>query len=317
MYYKSAPMPRAFIWRRIQSLAGLGIVIFLIFHLITNSQAALLIGHDGEGFIEHVNKIHKLPYLIIIEIFLIGVPIVVHTIWGIQYLFEARFNSFTTNGSAPALPEYPRNQAFTFQRITAWILLVGIVAHVINMRVINYPSEVKVGDQHYYLVHAQQDPGLATLAHRISLELYTPDQVQEFLKSLPHSEYLPTDSESVDERVASQTANQQIDFARALDQQSIGYGHVVAVAKDFGTAELIVVREAFKSPLKIFLYTIFVIAACFHAFNGLWTFLITWGVILTAAAQTLAIRITTFLMLLFTALGLSAVWLTYWVNLKS
>ena len=61
-------IPKAFLWRRLHSIAGLWLVIFIISHLFTNSQAALLIGDDGQGFINAVNAIHNLPYLPLIEI---------------------------------------------------------------------------------------------------------------------------------------------------------------------------------------------------------------------------------------------------------
>ena len=62
------------------------------------------------------------------------------------------------------------------------------------------------------------------------------------------------------------------------------------MAKDFGTASVLAVRDTFKDPLYVGLYTIFVLAACFHGFNGLWTFCITWGVVLKVAAQQRILR---------------------------
>src|SRR4051812_29543012 len=119
-HYDVAPsIPKAFIWRRVHSLAGLWFVLFLIEHLLTNSQAALFIGDNGSGFVEAVNFIKSLPYLPVIEIFLLGVPFLVHAIWGVKYLLTSKFNSFPADGSTPSLPQYPRNQAFTWQRITS------------------------------------------------------------------------------------------------------------------------------------------------------------------------------------------------------
>ena len=73
--YQAHRLPRAFIWRRLHSLAGLWLVIYIIDHLLINSQAALLLGNDGRGFIHSVNAIHNLPYLSVIEILVLGVPI--------------------------------------------------------------------------------------------------------------------------------------------------------------------------------------------------------------------------------------------------
>lgn len=64
----AAAIPKAFIWRRLHSLMGLWLVLFLIEHLLTNSQAALWLGDNGRGFVNMVNAIHNLPYLEVIEL---------------------------------------------------------------------------------------------------------------------------------------------------------------------------------------------------------------------------------------------------------
>src|SRR5262245_57987829 len=99
-------IPRPFIERRLHSLAGLFIVIYLIEHLLVNSQAALLFGEDGKKFIEGVNWIHNLPYLPVIEITLIGLPLVLHSYWGIFYLWTSQQNSYGDPGTKPYLPDY-------------------------------------------------------------------------------------------------------------------------------------------------------------------------------------------------------------------
>ena len=74
-------------------------------------------------------------------------------------------------------------------------------------------------------------------------------------------------------------------------------------------------RDTFKNPLMILLYTGLVLAACFHAFNGLWTCMISWGITLTARSQQLMRSFATFLMVVIASLGLAAIWGTYWFNL--
>lgn len=140
-------IPADFWWRRLQSLAGFGLVLFILFHLITNSQAALWVGDDGRGFIHEVNSIHEVPYLQVIEILLIGLPLFVHAAWGLWYLRTSESNTFSSGGIKPYLPQYARNQAYTWQRITSWILLVGIVAHVIHMRFVEQPVEASILSQ--------------------------------------------------------------------------------------------------------------------------------------------------------------------------
>lgn len=266
--YTAPPLPSAFMWRRIQSFMGLWLVLFLIQHLLTNSQAALFIGDDGNGFVRAVNGLHNLPYLPVIEITLLGVPFLIHIVWGINYLFTSKQNAYGNDGKSPALGEYPRNHAYTWQRITSWILLIGLIGHLIDMRYLHYPIIEKNNNETHYQVEVAHDPGIHSLADRLNFTLAERE------------------------------------------------GKEYAIADNFGTAELLVVRETFKSPLMIALYTFFVLAAVFHGFNGLWTFCITWGLTLTARSQRRMRTLSTLLMILIGFLGLAAIWGTYWINLR-
>ncbi|MCE2983379.1 MAG: succinate dehydrogenase cytochrome b558 subunit [Parachlamydia sp.] len=314
-YYKAPPLPRPFIWRKVQSLAGLWLVLFLIEHLLTNSQAALLIGDDGSGFVRAVNFIKDLPYLPVIEIVLLGVPFLLHGFWGIKYLWQAKYNSFPSDGSSPSLPQYKLNQAYTWQRLTSWILLFGIAAHVIHMRWIEYPTEAQLGTQQYYFVRLTQDNGLYTLSKRLGVDLFSASKIALLKEEAGHLSPLEAGNDTPQELIDAQSNREKKAWIGALSSRHLKEGQIMASAKTFGLAELLIVRNAFKSPLMIVLYTILVLAACFHAFNGLWTFMITWGVTLTAASQRGMRRIALFLMALISFLGLAAIWGTYWLNL--
>lgn len=316
--YQAPPIPKDFIRRRLHSLMGLALVIFLIQHLLVNSQAALFIGDNGSGFVTAVNSIQELPYLPIIEILLIGVPFIVHGYWGILYLFNSKLNSFPTNGTAPALPQYKRNQAFTWQRITSWILVVGVIAHTIHMRIANYPVSAQRGTEHFYLVLLNSDNGLYTLSKRLGFDIYTPEQVTIIKgQMVAQLEEELSEEESPEALVRAQEQREAEAWLKALEWYPLQANQVLAVSKTFGIAELLSVRDSFKNPINIFLYTIFVLAACFHAFNGLWTAMITWGITLTAASQWLMRRVSIALMLIVAFLGLAAIWGTYWLNLRS
>ena len=120
-----------------------------------------------------------------------------------------------------------------------------------------------------------------------------------------------------EELLLQQNKKQQRNFQKSLETHSLGPGQVIAVTSEFGVAELLMVRETFKMPIMIALYTIFVLSACYHGFNGLWTFLITWGVSLTQRSQKIMRSFSTILMVLVAFFGLAAIWGTYWINLKS
>lgn len=282
----SSSLPRTFVWRRWHSLTGLWLVIFLIVHLLANSQAALLIGDDGAGFIKAANDIRNLPYLPAIEIGLLLIPFAIHIYWGVQYLWTGKANSYKSDGSTPSLPEYPRNHAYTWQRITSWILLVLIAAHVVQMRFMEAPTVTGMGKAKSYMVRVESDDGIHTLAERLDVSLYNAQQVP------------------------------QQQWASALSERPLAPNQLIAVTKDFGTAELLMVRETFKMPLMLLLYTVLVLSACFHAFNGLWTFCITWGVTLSVNSQKNMRRVSLALMFALGFLGLAAIWGSYWINLR-
>lgn len=309
---QAPPIPQAFIWRRAHSLTGLWLVLFLMEHLLTNSQAALWIGDDGLGFVRAVNSLKGLPYLQAIEIFLLGVPFLIHGVWGVRYLMSAKYNSFSTDGSSPSLPQYPRNQAYTWQRITAWVLLIAIAAHVIHMRFLEYPTSARVNAQSYYMIRLDQDDGLLTLSKRLGFTLFDSQQFKvEKLRIL-----LQSSVNAQQDPVAAQTAQEERAWIEAMEKWKLNDKQVIAVAPSFGIAELLMVRDAFKNPVMILLYTGLVLAACFHGFNGLWTFMISWGVTLSARSQQWMRAMATGLMVLVAFLGLAAIWGTYWINLR-
>lgn len=340
MTLASLAIPKAFIWRRIHSLMGLWIVLFLIEHLLTNSQAALWLGDNGKGFVDTVNAIHNLPYLEVIEIALIGIPILIHACWGVKYLLTSKFNCPRTDGSTPHLP-LGRNRAYTWQRITSWILLIGIIGHVAKFRFLEYPEKVHVNDRTVYLVNISMDNGLYTLVDRLGVTLYDGDAIAkeraafdarnkeqalfEAAKEMREEKIDPLTG-PVSQEYSSQKAlilgsvqNDQAyaRFVAALEKEKLSPGHVIACAKEFGTASLLAVRNTFKNPIYIGLYTIFVIAACFHACNGFWTFLITWGWVLKMAAQRAWVMVSIIFMAILLFLGLIAIWGTYWINLRT
>lgn len=329
----SQTLPTAFVWRRTHSLMGVWMVLFLIFHLLTNSQAALFVGDDGEGFIASVQDIHKLPYLPVIETIFLAIPFAIHMFWGVKYLFTSEPNSWSTNGSKPALGEYSRNQAFTWMRLTSWLLLFAILLHVLHMRFLEAPWEAEVGGQRYYMTRITFDAGLYTLASRLDVDIYDRSRIAELQPAVsnpshaPESHFSPSEllfgppEETYDPSKAAlvqeqQQSKQRGRWVEALSRKPIVDGEVIAVAKDFGTATLLMVRDAFKKPWLVTLYAIFVLAACFHAFNGLWTAMIKWGITLTARSQRLWLVITTVLMILVAFLGLASVIGTYWINLR-
>jgi len=323
-------IPKEFVWRRLHSLMGLWMVLFLMEHLLTNSQAALLLGENGQGFVRMVNWLHNLPYLPFIEGFLLGVPFLIHMVWGVRYLLMAKGNSRLSDGTKPSL-QYGRNRAYSWQRITSWILLLGIIGHVAKFRFIDYPTSVQQGASKVYFIPVSIDNGLYSVADRLGVTLYNAQQLTALRSELSFSSNeeslieavrsFPQDHEFDEQKqmivIAAQQFEEKHAWIEAITRYPIGPDRMVAEAPDFGTATLLAVRDTFKSPIYAVLYTIFVLAASFHAFNGFWTFLITWGVILNVAAQRKMSRFAWGVMGLIALFGLVAIWGTYWLNLKN
>jgi succinate dehydrogenase / fumarate reductase cytochrome b subunit len=202
---------------------------------------------------------------------------------------------------------------------------------VAKFRFIEYPDSINLGDKQSYFVTVSVDKGLYTVASRLGVQLYGPQGVQKEKESVASREAEETLVEAAgeagnkatydiqDQMILSsvQAYEQKVAWVRMLEKQKVGLTQVVAVAPDMGTAMLLAVRDTFKSPLYVGLYTIFVLAACFHAFNGFWTFLITWGVVLKVSAQKGALKLAWGFMALVAFLGLAAIWGTYFLNLKA
>ncbi len=269
MTTRAAINTSSFIWRRVHSLMGLWLILYLIEHLIINSQATLWIGDEGIGFVRLVDLLESLPYLQVVEILLIGVPFAVHIYWGVRRLLTAKSNSFHSDGSKPSL-QIPRNYAFTWQRITSWILLIGVIGHVVQMRFVQSPQKIRTDHGVQYRVDVSKDQGIYSVAKRVGVDL------------------------------------------TEIDQTTVNVS-----SADMGKVMLFMVRDTFKSPLMSALYSIFVLAASFHAFNGFWTSLITWGALLSYRSQKAVLPICWLGVGLLSFLGLAAIWGSYWLNLRS
>ncbi|MCC5832377.1 MAG: hypothetical protein JJU12_04970 [Chlamydiales bacterium] len=317
-------LPRPFILRRLHSLLGLWLVIYVSQHLLMNSQTGLFFKDNGTSYLRMVNSIHHLPFLQVLEVIVLGVPFLIHGLWGIKYALTSKSNSFRGDGTKPALPQYRRNRAFTWQRVTAWLLLVGIIAHVVQMRFIESPIRVHAYGQTLYMTRLIWNPAFAITTEKLNVQLYDQAQIAEKERELkedkarlealrPESETFPEDDAYFQLVVEVQGNQEWLQAARRIRLKK--EGQFLAVAPNAGAAFFLIVQQAFMNPMVVILYSILVVAAAYHAFNGLWTFMIVWGITLTRRSQKTMRAITTTLMGIVTFLGLMSAWGTYWTNL--
>ena len=114
---------RIFLLRKLHQLTGIvPLGFFFGVHMFTNAKAV-----NGEKvFNEAVADIHHLPFLLLIEIFGIFLPLFFHSVYGIFISAESRTNVLSYG--------YGRNWLYLFQRITGIFLFFFILFHLLHFR---------------------------------------------------------------------------------------------------------------------------------------------------------------------------------------
>lgn len=113
-----------FLLRKIHSLTGIiPIGLFLLEHMITNTFAL----GGAAAYNEQIAIFKELPFLVGIEILLIGIPLTFHGLLGLYYVYLAENNVLDY--------KYLRNYLFFLQRITAIIALIFVAYHVYTARI--------------------------------------------------------------------------------------------------------------------------------------------------------------------------------------
>lgn len=136
MATKHSDFSQHFLLRRLHSLTGVVPTgVFLISHLLTNSSVVWgsldsrqkEYGHTGVATFQHeVNFIHSIPFLLIIEIFGLWLPIAFHSILGFFYALSGKSNV----GSYA----YQDNWRYTLQRISGYLGIFFIFYHIATLR---------------------------------------------------------------------------------------------------------------------------------------------------------------------------------------
>jgi succinate dehydrogenase / fumarate reductase, cytochrome b subunit len=122
-----------FVLSRLHSLAGIvPLGIFMVEHLLTNSTALL----GSEKYNEQIHLIQSIPFLPLLEIFLVAIPLIFHAGYGIYLSMISKSNTQTY--------KYERNRLFFFQRVTGITTLVFIIYHVWSFRLapVFYGTEI-------------------------------------------------------------------------------------------------------------------------------------------------------------------------------
>lgn len=141
------PLDRHFALRKIHSLLGIiPIGAFLCFHLFENSMSV----KGAEYFTEHVvHKIGNMPYVELMEIFFIALPILFHGIYGLLIWFQGKSNVLSYG--------YFRNWMYWLQRISGLIAFLFIIGHVGGTRIQVLINEAVTKDNIFAYLAAQID----------------------------------------------------------------------------------------------------------------------------------------------------------------
>ncbi|WP_438824081.1 succinate dehydrogenase cytochrome b558 subunit [Bacillus sp. JJ1503] len=113
-----------FVLSRLHSLAGLiPLGLFLIQHLMGNALAI----QGSARFNEHVQFMTSLPFLLVLEIVFIALPLLYHAVYGIYLSFISTQNAHVY--------KYGRNISFVLQRVTGIITFIFVIYHVWALRI--------------------------------------------------------------------------------------------------------------------------------------------------------------------------------------
>lgn len=115
---------REFFYRRLHSFLGIvPIGIFMVQHLVVNHFAV----YGEESFNRAAGFMAGLPFVLLLEIVVIYLPILFHAVLGVYIVFTAKNNVSRYS--------FFRNWMFKIQRYTGIITLIFLVWHVFETRV--------------------------------------------------------------------------------------------------------------------------------------------------------------------------------------
>jgi succinate dehydrogenase / fumarate reductase cytochrome b subunit len=188
------------------------------------------------------------------------------------------------------------------------------------MRILEHPELYLFNGSPQYLSKVSMDDSLLAIASYWGVNLIDKEELEVLKKQIL----------SVDENDLLQDLNQNLQLKETLAKQKIQYeqnvcyikaieyfqfneNELVASCPSFGVAVLLIVRQTFKSPLMMTLYAIFVLSASFHAFNGLWTALISLGLLSNMTMQKIWLKVCLLLMFLSIFWGFISIFGSYWL----
>lgn len=128
-----------FMLRRLHSLLGIvPLAGFIFFHFFENAYST----RGQLPYNKNVDALRGLPFLQAIEWSLLLGPFLLHMFYGVWITFTARPNVLREN--------YARNWAYFAQRVSAAVVFVFIVYHVVGLRFLEPALDPKTGKVDYF-----------------------------------------------------------------------------------------------------------------------------------------------------------------------
>lgn len=128
-----------YLLHKLHSLSGvIPIGAFLIFHLTINSYSLF---HGAQAFDTAVRAIGFAPFVMLLEVGAIIVPILFHAIYGLMIVAE-----MPGPGGNVAHYGYGRNVLYVFQRWSGVIAVVYILFHIYDTTILKYSYELTAGE---------------------------------------------------------------------------------------------------------------------------------------------------------------------------
>lgn len=118
-----------FFIRRLHSIIGLiPVGVFLCFHLLLNSTALW----GPLTYLRTIEGMRGVPFIVLAELGIIALPMIFHAIYGFYVVYLSKNNTLRYN--------YLKNWMFYLQRITAVIVTIFVLFHVLTLRVFSHDS---------------------------------------------------------------------------------------------------------------------------------------------------------------------------------
>lgn len=132
----------SYLLHKLHSLSGvIPIGAFLIFHLTINSYSLGLSGNGEVAFNTAVKAIGYAPFVVLLELGAIMLPILFHAIYGLMIVAEMPGPGGNTSHYG-----YGRNKLYVLQRWTGVLAIVYICYHVYDTTVLKYVWEFTAGE---------------------------------------------------------------------------------------------------------------------------------------------------------------------------